>query len=90
MEESMMVKINRGHDEGNKPEPHGVSVKRLVSNFSSYATHKHVVFGTLFQLSNPDDDYPENAWWYNPASDMWQVSQYTNDEVEYGKQFERV
>lgn len=73
---------------GNQPHLHGVSVKRRVSIFSSYATHKHIVFGTLFRLSNSNDDHSENAYRYNHASDIWQVSQYTNDEVKFGKQFE--
>ena len=54
------------------------------------ATHKHVVTGTLFQLSRPDDDFPDNAWWLNEASGMWQVSEFSNGEVKFGERFEAV
>lgn len=54
------------------------------------ASHKHIVFGTLYQLSKPDDDFPDNAWWFNEASEMWQVSDFTNSEIKHGKQFEVV
>lgn len=54
------------------------------------ATHRRKIGGMLFQLSKPDDDYPDQAWWFNEGSRMWQISDYTNSEVYHGSQFEVV
>lgn len=54
------------------------------------ATHRRKTGGTLFQLSKPDDDYPDNAWWFNEGSGAWQISEYSNDEIRYSQLFEVV
>lgn len=62
----------------------------VLSTRRAAATHRRKIGGTLFQLSKPDDDYLESAWWFNEGSGMWQISDYTNDEIRYGSQFEVV
>jgi hypothetical protein len=61
---------------------------KVLATRRAAATHLRKVGGTLFQLSKPDDNYPDLAWWFNEGSGMWQISDYTNKEVYHGSQFE--
>jgi hypothetical protein len=79
----------RPHHETENSVAGGLSdLTDVLATRRSKATHRRKIGGTLFQLSKPDDDYPDNAWWFNEGSGMWQVSEYTNDEIRFGAQFE--
>jgi hypothetical protein len=61
----------------------------VISNsFEETATHRCKLTGRLFKTSESDDEFPGAAYWFNPASGKWQVSEYSNSDVVYGISFE--
>lgn len=55
MKESTMARINREHDDGNKPAPHGFSVKRLVMRL--FCSHEMAFVRNIY-----GDEIMEWAW----------------------------
>lgn len=74
----------------NTPASRPESLRPTLEQMKSAATYRNKNTGTLFQLSQPNDDYSESAWWLNESEPKWQISNYSNWEVKLSKDFEEI